>query len=297
MPCAPIELQDRDFLVLRGLFESRVMTTDHVAVLYFEGKGEAAKKRLQRLKSVGVITERPRQAFGPSILLLTRGGLEILQERGVLAQYPAFDLPALDRRSRVSDLTIRHELAVIDVKVAFHRACKAMPPFSIAEFSTWPLLNEFKLRRPGTGGVETTVKPDGFMRIHEKALEGNLFERAFFLEVDRSTETQETLAAKAACYLNYYRSGGFAARHGASREDFKRFPFRVLMVFKTTERRNNTAVRLLQGNPPILRMAYLTTLEDAKNDPFGLVWMRPLDYQSATAGTPFATERQTTTWG
>src|SRR5438046_3332812 len=115
MQSSSISLRDRDVALLRGLFECRVMTTDHAAALYFDGKDEAAKKRLQKLKAAGFVSERPRRAFEPSILFLTRRGLTLLQEQGVLAQYPTFDLPALDRRARVSDLTIRHELEVMDV--------------------------------------------------------------------------------------------------------------------------------------------------------------------------------------
>jgi len=47
MPLHSIDLQERDFALLRGLFESRVMTAAHIASLYFDGKKEAAKKRLQ----------------------------------------------------------------------------------------------------------------------------------------------------------------------------------------------------------------------------------------------------------
>jgi len=52
----PISLQDRDLALLRGLFESRVMTNNHAAALYFDGKGEAAKKRLQKIKADGLIS-------------------------------------------------------------------------------------------------------------------------------------------------------------------------------------------------------------------------------------------------
>jgi len=54
MPSLPISLQKRDLALLRGLFESRVMTNDHATALYFEGKSEAAKKRLQKLKAAGL---------------------------------------------------------------------------------------------------------------------------------------------------------------------------------------------------------------------------------------------------
>jgi hypothetical protein len=180
-----IRLQDRDLALIRGLFECRVMTTDHATALYFGGNYDPAKKRLQKLKTAGLITERPRRAFDKSILFLTRKGLILLQEKGALSKYPSFDLPVLDRRARVSDLTIRHELEVMDVKAAFHEAVKTTPSFTIDGFSTWPLLNEFTAFRPGYSGTEVIVKPDGFIRIHEPDPAGGKFERALFLVADR----------------------------------------------------------------------------------------------------------------
>jgi hypothetical protein len=49
-----LQLQSRDIELLRGLFESRVMTNDHATALYFDGENEAAKKRLQKLKAAGL---------------------------------------------------------------------------------------------------------------------------------------------------------------------------------------------------------------------------------------------------
>lgn len=268
------------------------MTAVHATALYFEGKPEAAKKRLQKLKSARFIAERPRRAFEPSVLLLTRAGIQRLEAEGILAEYPSFDLPALDRRARVSDLTIRHELQVMDVKTAFISAIKNVPAHAIAEFSTWPLMNEFRAFRPGHNREEVRVKPDGFIRIHESETDGGKFERTFFLEVDRSTEQQDVLVARAGCYFDYYKSGGFAIRNGATRADYKQFPFRVLMVFKSAERRNNTAERLLQDGLPVFKQVCLATLEDATHDPFGPVWISPFDYREATKGTPFDPDRK-----
>lgn len=285
-----LELQNRDIALLRGLFECRVMTVGHIATLYFDNKGEAAKKRLQKIKAAGLIRERSRRAFEPSVVFLTRKGLLSLQEKGVLKEYPAFDLPALDQRARVSDLTIRHELEVMDVKAAFYAAIKSAGNFSIAEFSTWPLLNEFKAFRSGNNAAEVVVKPDSFIRIHESEADGSKYEHTFFLEADRSSEIQDVLIARAGCYSEYYKSGGFAVRNGAARSDFKQFPFRVLMVFKTAERRNNTAERLLQNNPPILTQVCLSTIEEVTKNPFGPIWFRPADYRDAVKGTPFDVE-------
>jgi len=98
-------------------------------------------------------------------------------------------------------------------------------------------------------------------------------------------------------YLDYYKSGGFAARCGGSRDKFKEFPFRVLMVFKTAERRNNTAERLLQNNPPIFTQVVLSTFEEVTKNPLGAIWMCPRDYRDAVKGTPFDTEHQREQWG
>ena len=296
-PCDSITFQKRDVELLRGLFESRVMTTAHVATLNFDGKKEAAKKRLQKLKAAGLLGERARRAYEPSVLFLTRKGLLLLREQGILNEYPTIHLPVLDKRARVSEQTLRHELEIMDVKAAFHLAIRQTEQFTVAEFSTWPLLYQFEAVRSGYDGREVTVKPDGFNRIHEIEQDGGVSEHTFFLEVDRSTETQDTLVVRAGCYLDYYKSGGFALRNGAPRSAYKDYPFRVLMVFKSAERRNNTAERLLQNNPPILSMVYLSTFEEVKADPLGAIWLRPVDYREAVKGTTFDQTRRREQWG
>ena len=283
-------MQARDIALLRGLFESRVMSSAHVSSLYFDGRAEAAKKRIQKLKTAGLINERARKAFEPAIFYLTMAGLEPLRERGILSEYPSFDLPALERRARVSPITLRHELDVMDVKASVASAIQKSDVFTLAEFTTWPLLNEFHL----DGQV---VKPDGFIRIHENEADGGLSEHAFFLEVDRSTETQGALVGKAGCYLDYYKSGGFAERNGAARSAYREYPFRVLMIFKTAERLNNMAECLLKNIPPILTQVYLSTIGEAQTDPLGAIWIRPADYRDAVAGTPFADAERPQQWG
>ncbi len=288
----PVIARDRDIRLLRGLFESRVMTSGHAAALYFENNYEVAKKRLQKLKAAALIGERPRRVFELSVLFLARRGLALLQERGVLAEYPPLGNSSLERRALIADSTVPHELEVIDVKVAFHRGIKQKPVFSIAEFSTWPLLHEFNVYHPGRGGAEVTIKPDGFIRFTEQLSEDEKYERSFFLELDRSTEIQEKLVNKAVCYFEYYRSGGFAERSGGLRDAFKKYPFRVLIVCKNAERRNNAAMHLLQCNPPIApKHTYLSTLSEVIADPFGPVWLTPAAYRDAVSGTPFDVER------
>ncbi len=209
----------------------------------------------------------------------------LLFEQGHLADYPRLGWESLEKRARVSELTLRHELAVMDVKAAMITAVIKTPGLSVAEFSTWPLLYQFRAS-PGDG-PDVLVKPDGYVRILENRGPDEVYEHTFFIEVDRSTEPQETLARRAACYLDYYRRGGLAARNGQPREQYKEFPFRVLMVFRNPERRNNVADRLLRNRPAILTLTWLTTLRDVLANSSNAIWIRPVDYRRALDGTAF----------
>ncbi len=284
-----LQHQDRDFALLRGLFESRVMTAGHIATLYFDGKREYTKKRLQKLKAAGLIGERKRRVNEPSILFLTRKSFDLLNSRGDLSGYPPLGANSFEARANVSELTLRHELEIMDVKAALHATLAKVENFSILEFITWPVLCQFETSHP-EHGANILVKPDGFIRIHENEVGTKGFAYDCFLEVDRSSEVQDTLVAKANCYREYFKSGGFAARNSASRTEFKAFPFRVLLVLKSAERRNNTAQRLFEQNPPILTQVWLTTLADVTADPLGPIWILPRDYRNLVIGTPFYDE-------
>lgn len=293
-----VQIGDRDIALMRGLFESRIMNSSHICAVHFAGKKAATKKRLQKLKAAGLLGERRRRPYEPSVLFLTRKAFGILHERGILTEYPKLGPGSWDKRAQVSDLTIRHELEVMDVKTALHSALRENATFSIVEFSTWPLLFQFEAVRPGYGGVASLVQPDGFIRIHEKEPEGDgLCEHTFFLEVDRSSETLDKLVGQAGSYLDYFKSGGFAVRNGAEPSAYKEYPFRVLMVFKTAERRNNIAERLLQNTPPIFTQILLATMKDAKCDPLGPIWIRPKEYRAATSGTAFDASRKRESFG
>ena len=144
-PSSPaVSLQDRDFAILKEMLESRVMTGGHVASIYFDGKKEATKKRLHKLKIAGYIGERARMPNEQAVLSLTQKGLKLLKEHGVLTDYPPASIKTLEKRARVSNFTLRHELEVMDVKTVFHAAIQETKEFSIAEFTTWTQMHQFK---------------------------------------------------------------------------------------------------------------------------------------------------------
>jgi Replication-relaxation len=278
-----IDLQERDFALLRGLYESRVMKVSHIAALVFEGKLEAARKRIQKLKKANLILERVRGHSEPAALQLSKKGFEILIKEEQLQELPRISEREFMARCRVSSLTIQHELAVMDVRVALETALLRTYGVRILQVSTWPLLSQFSTRMPdaqGYGATETVVKPDGFLCFRQQLADG-LAEHSCFIEVDRGTESLHVLTERACCYRNHYRSGGFAESRGGTREQFEDFPFRVLVIFKSSERRNNFGEQLLSLNPPIKTMVWLTTIPELIADPLGPIWVRPVEYKSA----------------
>lgn len=282
-------LTARDEQLLVGLFESRLMSTSHVARLYFDGRIEAAYKRLQKLKADGYLNERPRRAAEPAVVSITRKAFNALLDRGLLHSFPDLSDVAFDKRNRVSDLTVRHELDVMELKTAIVTAAHACaaptaPMLSVAQFSTWPALFQFKAHP--TNQYEMLLKPDAFVRIHETSPDG-LFEHTFFAEVDRSTETITTLVEKCLGYRDYYQRGGLAVRYGSKRERYAEFPFRVLFVLRTAERRNNLAEALIALPTPILTQVWATTFAEVIASPLEPVWTRPLDYRAVIRGTDF----------
>ena len=187
---------------------------------------------------------------------------------------------------------LRHELAIVDIKAALKSAVANEAGITLVEFLTWQRLFQFKARLANEARP-SLIQPDGFIRLRQATAGENSIDHAFFIEVDRSTEPQDTLIRRAASYVDYYRSGGYAMKQGGKSSDFKRFPFRVLFILQNEERRNNFAERLLLSCPPILTQIWLTTTDAVTNDPLSPIWIRPLDYRKATMGTPFDPRNQT----
>jgi Replication-relaxation len=282
-----IDLQPRDRALLRQLVESRLMTLAHATTLHFEGRKDIAKKRIAKLKAAGLIAERPRRRYEPSILFLTRLAFQTLADRGHLADYPNLGLAALEKRARVSELTVRHELSVMDLKIAFTTGVAKQSTLTLHQFCTWPRLYQFSSSTIAEGFRmrQGIIKPDGYMRLAEET-DGASREHIFFIEMDRSTENLASLVARAVAYLDYYRSGGFAVWRGGSRDEYKKYPFRILGVFISEERKKNLAARLLENDPPIRHQWYLATLADAIRDPLGPIWTTPADCEDSADDSP-----------
>jgi hypothetical protein len=278
-----IAIQPRDLEFLQLLLHTRILTLRHAAALVFNGSGEAAKKRIQKLKSAGLVLEKRRKAYEPGILFLSQKGFECLRRENALPELCNNEF-VFAKRKDVSELTLRHELAVLDIKTVFHQAAENEKNLSLAEFATWPWLYEFFINDTREG--QKTVKPDGYIRLHEQDADGEQWEHLFFLEMDRGTEKLETLVQKAVRYNQFYREGGMATRHNQPKEAYQDFPFRVLFVVKSEQRKNNLATMLLQATTPITTQAWIAIFEDVIKQPFAPIWLEPRALQQTGAGCP-----------
>src|SRR5436309_14799388 len=120
---------------------------------------------MQKLKAAGYVGERPRRAYDLAVLFLTKKAFALLCERGAIADYPHMSWKSLEKRVRGSPLTLKHELVVQDVKAAVVKAVAESPDLTIEEFTSWPLMCQFKAYTPA--GAIVMVKPDGMIRIHQ----------------------------------------------------------------------------------------------------------------------------------
>jgi hypothetical protein len=66
------------------------MTAWHIATVYFDGKKEAAKKRLQKIKNAGLIGERKRRVNEPAVLFLTRKAHTLLNQQACFQNSRSF---------------------------------------------------------------------------------------------------------------------------------------------------------------------------------------------------------------
>jgi hypothetical protein len=285
--CKGLDIQPRDLELLRGLLECRVMTLEHAGVLHFPSY-DAAKKRIEKLKDAGLIGVRPRRVNQPALHFLSKKGFQLLVREGLLSDLPPMTWEHVEKRVRVADTSLPHELQVMNVRAALEPVLRAMPEVKIERFQTWPMLYEFEALVPmdvPSHKPTMMIRPDGYLQVFEP---GTNITSRFFLEVDRSSKVQGRLTLAAQCYRNHYNQGGFAEWCGGKRDEYVQYPFCVLMVFNNTERRNVTAEELLLLPKPILRQVWLTTIDEVRATPLGPIWTTPQAFRNATADTKFA---------
>jgi hypothetical protein len=242
-----IILQKRDISIFRELAASRFLTVPQISNLCFNGKVEATKKRLQKLKNCAYL-ESERILWGcPPCVWLRPKAATFIDHR--LKRRPATS-PAI--------ATLQHEIAVRDFRTAILVQQKNSNS-TLEECSIAPSALSF--------GSESWLRPDAFLSL------GTPAPQHFFVEIDRGTESLCELMEKAEEYRRLLKAGVFARRCGSATTEYKKHPFRVLLLLSSERRQENLLTALsTQG----FREFVLTTSVDrACKTPFGCIWRAP----------------------
>jgi hypothetical protein len=258
-----IELQERDLKILTEIAKSPACNRSYLTFSFFDGHYEAAKKRLQLLSRAGLVQNNDRSVTGRSILRITNRGLEAIDCSHTQPGFPQIPKWMHRHELMLSDVCARLQLAAAQAGLDF-------------EFSTDSAAFDFTVQCDEHLRLEK-VRPDAFAVV--RTIESGLCQY-FFIETDRSTETQGHLIHLARQYREHQRSGDFAERMGNPYEP-KKAPFRVLLVVKSEQRMRRT-VASLNEYADIRTLFWITTLERFLKDPLAPIWQCPIDFSEST---------------
>lgn len=265
-----IIIQERDVALLLELQLSGFSTLKLLSNLYFGGRTEATRKRLAKLREGKYISAEVRNTLNERLFKLGKLGAEALKVRGM------FNARETRTASKLSDVMLIHELGILEIKAGICSSstgkCVEPPKFELR--TNRRFLGVALLDR-----VQPSIIPDAYLEFFLN--DAPRSPKRFFIEYDRSTESLRVLTNKLTGYLEYYRSGEFARSLGKNPIDYKRYPFRVLLVVQSMERKNNIAARLIAISPPILSIVWIATHTDVISDAAGQIWTRPMDYRLA----------------
>lgn len=287
-----VQLSDRDFAILKAVFENRFISIKHAAALFWPDAtaGEAAaKRRLALLADKAQLLKGQRvNVHGCKLIYrLTKEAVDLLSQHELIPAIMRTDWDG-KMRSRYTDAIapshLTHELKLYDLKILLQPAIDNHPHLHQIEFGIWPLPYVFEVSYKGRTSAQ---KPDGFLHVREHPSPSQApLSHYFYLEFDhRGSEKLDIIVQKTEKYQIYLKHG-FGHRIDKPEAPKADRTFRVLFVVDTAEshtRRDNICAKLASAS--IGTIAYVTTFTDLAAAPLGAVWLTPKDYESwANAG-------------
>lgn len=201
----PGTLNQRDIAVLRDLNRVRLLTGRQLERLQFadlasdNARGSARRRSLGRLQGLGLVTPLPRRVGGEragSAGLVYTLDSRAHRERPLWEPETDFAVQPTNRRRRpwaIGWLFVSHSLDVAELYVQL-RETERRHDLRLLRFDAEPA-SWFK-------APDGIVKPDAYLVI-----ESNGWERYWWIEVDRATESLPTLRRKLTRYLDVLRGG------------------------------------------------------------------------------------------
>lgn len=199
----PGSLAQRDVAILRDLERVRLLSGQQLERLHFAHlananvRGSARRRTLGRLVDLKLVTALPRRIGGEragSNGLIYTLDARAQRERVLWAADAALDGRPVRRPWAIGWLFVRHNLDVAELYVQLREA-EARQRLTLLAFDSEPAAWF-------TAEEGSTLKPDAYAVI-----EAGGWERHWWIEVDRATESLPTLRLKLARYVELLRSG------------------------------------------------------------------------------------------
>jgi hypothetical protein len=281
MSAADPQLRERDIAIFWAIYSCQALTTPQINARFFppvtrnvprdvranESVSPRCRVRLKQLYEAGYLTRREmpttsRQGKLPYLYFLTKKAVKRLAKE---AGEPLSEMDWRPEQNEIGFGKMSHLMAINDVRLSLGIAVEEAE-YIIPNWLTERELKRLKLKAavPGSRGRtrRAALIPDAFFSLfYPSPEEAQHYTYAQFLEVDRSTEhiglssDKEYLnyfKTKIPRYLNFYRSGDYAAHFGFEQ-------MRVLFVTTDEERleKMKEAAEVLGGGEQF----WLTTYE------------------------------------
>ena len=202
-------LTARDQAILRTVFDHKFLTSRQLCALHFtdhasDGSATRACNRvLNRLQHHKLLyrLERPVGGHGGGSSSFV-WALDAAGDRFMRAEAGK---QSRGRTYEPTTMFLIHTLAIVDVRIMLQRLARE-GQIEVLKVVTEPHNWRTSLSRTGTAQI---VKPD----LHALTASGD-YEDAWFIEVDRGTESMPTLLKKCLIYQRHYESGYEQDAHG-----------------------------------------------------------------------------------
>ncbi|MEU4706750.1 replication-relaxation family protein [Nocardia salmonicida] len=197
-------MSERDWAILRSVYEHRFLTVGHVYELHFSSLSpvhgrRSAQRVLERLRSLHVLGDIERRMGGAAAG--SDGLVHFVDTNGERLLRAETGQPVSRHLTDPSETFLKHTLAIADAHVALARAHHARD----VELLTYAVEPACWRRYIGPGGARLTLKPDMYFSVSPGP--ASEYVDDYFLEVDRGTEPISRLIKKCRDYETYRRTG------------------------------------------------------------------------------------------
>lgn len=276
-------LTERDLAILEALGRYRYLRTGQVSRLIFPDSKtvQSARRRLKYLYHagyIGRIQPMTDSALGHAEMayFLEPAGAELLDDDS---------LPRFSRKGMVKPLFLRHALDVSEFRINLEIAVGGLPDITLHR-----AVMDFELKSHTENAVgrrryrlfdevldpigkrKLVVHPDMLFVLKAETMDGRVFQRLFFVEIDRGTEGLRVIADKLTGYHLYKREGVFR-KFG----DFS--DFRVLLQTNSAKRAKNIHDLTGKFDGAVDAWVVADRLVNEETILHGLIWSKPKEME------------------